>query len=157
MKLDKLFISLILIGVAFLSNAQSDLKGSYKGVLSVNNEAIVTLTITDVDSLTIYGFGIYPDNVKFNFQGVLQEMNIDQSFSSIYKAIAQIQVYDDYSSGYEPSYTFVELTFEIEWKVDDSDGMPEVLDEAESVAIHGLWCEREGMDPENVEFELTKQ
>lgn len=137
--------------------SQTELIGSYKGFLAENIEAIIELNIVNTDSLIIKGSGIYPDDQKFTFQGVLQDMNVDNGFISVYKALIQIQMFQDYSNDYEPYPDFIELTFEIEYQtIEDSDGMPEVTENVSSISTSGIWHSLSDMEPENIEFQIIK-
>lgn len=153
--------SSLIIALFFILNfafAQSELIGSYNGVLKENNQAIIALEIFKSDSLIISGIGIYPDNHKFNFQGVVQNMNVDNSFITMYKALFQIQFFEDLSIEYEPSEDFIELTFLVEFEsIEDENGMPEITNKIVTIECLGVWHSLSDMDSDNIEFQLIKQ
>lgn len=155
---NKVLSFIILLFLCTTVNGQTELKGNYSGSINENPDAFVKMHITKVDSLIIAGNGVFPDNQNFKLQGIIQNMNIEDEFNSYYRALIQIQLFNEYSNSYEPYTDYIELNIEVEYKVeeDESDGMPYATDEVESVTVNGIWHELEGPDADNIEFKLIK-
>lgn len=172
--LDKLFLSLFLIGFTLMGNTQvgcDDIKkipeynliGTYMGHLTENNEALGELHITSCDSTLVHGqiHGLFlGEDVPLTFVGCLQEQSFTPESGDLYiSALLLVKMFDDYCQDYQSINSFVTLTINIEFQTQQDDEGWNIIptNDINYIKIYGIFHDQDGMDPENIEFELIKR